>query len=123
MMRLAFRLPLAVFAGLLLWGGFAPIEIGLLPIIGGALLFYLLSERPLLDRIFTSSLAGLAFFLPLLHWSSTYVGAAPWLILSTGEALLFALISLIPFRRNLAGALSFAGVFLIVELLLSLIHI
>ncbi len=117
MMRLAFRLPLAVFAGLLLWGGFAPIEIGLLPIIGGALLFYLLSERPLLDRIFTSSLAGLALFLPLLHWSSTYVGAAPWLILSTGEALLFAFISLIPFRRNLAGAFTFSGIFLIVELL------
>lgn len=29
---------------------------------------------------------GLACFLPMLHWSSTFVGALPWLVLSTAEA-------------------------------------
>lgn len=29
---------------------------------------------------------GLAFFLPLLHWTSIYVGSPPWLILATAEA-------------------------------------
>lgn len=29
---------------------------------------------------------GLAFFLPLLHWSSTLVGAPPWLLLSVSQA-------------------------------------
>ncbi|MBU3691914.1 MAG: apolipoprotein N-acyltransferase [Candidatus Nanopelagicaceae bacterium] len=115
-MKSFLRLPIAVLAGLLFWGGFAPIEVGFLPIIGGALLFYLLAEKPFSERILTSCLVGIAFFLPLLHWSSTYVGATPWLILATGEALLFALISLIPLQRNITGAISFAGVFLVVEL-------
>ncbi|MEO7130230.1 MAG: apolipoprotein N-acyltransferase, partial [Dermatophilaceae bacterium] len=34
--------------------------------------------------------AGLAFFVPTLHWSGIYVGALPWLALSTLEALFFA---------------------------------
>jgi apolipoprotein N-acyltransferase len=31
-------------------------------------------------------LYGLAFFVPLLHWTGVYVGAAPWLILAAAEA-------------------------------------
>jgi apolipoprotein N-acyltransferase len=31
-------------------------------------------------------LYGLAFFVPLLHWTGVYVGAGPWLILAGGEA-------------------------------------
>jgi apolipoprotein N-acyltransferase len=33
---------------------------------------------------------GAAFFLPLLHWTSTFVGAAPWLILALAEAAFIA---------------------------------
>jgi apolipoprotein N-acyltransferase len=29
---------------------------------------------------------GAAFFVPLLHWTGVYVGAAPWLLLAGGEA-------------------------------------
>ena len=29
---------------------------------------------------------GLAFFVPLLHWTGVYVGAFPWLLLATAEA-------------------------------------
>ena len=35
--------------------------------------------------------AGLAFFLPSLHWSGIYVGALPWVALSSLEALFIAL--------------------------------
>ncbi len=35
---------------------------------------------------------GLAFFLPLLHWSSTFVGALPWLLLAVAQAAFGALL-------------------------------
>ncbi|MCW2602191.1 MAG: Apolipoprotein N-acyltransferase, partial [Pseudonocardiales bacterium] len=54
---------------------------------------------------------GAAFFLPLLHWTSTFVGAAPWLILALAEAgyiaLLAPLLTLVqrlPFWPAWAGA-------------------
>jgi len=33
-----------------------------------------------------AGLFGLAFFLPLLHWSGTYVGALPWVLLAVSQA-------------------------------------
>jgi apolipoprotein N-acyltransferase len=33
---------------------------------------------------------GLGFFVPLLHWTGVYVGAAPWLILAAAEAVFCA---------------------------------
>jgi apolipoprotein N-acyltransferase len=54
---------------------------------------------------------GAAFFLPLLHWTSTFVGAAPWLILGIGEAgyiallgPLLTLVQRLPFWPAWAGA-------------------
>ncbi|HEY8301870.1 MAG TPA: apolipoprotein N-acyltransferase [Jatrophihabitans sp.] len=35
-------------------------------------------------------LYGLGFFVPLLHWTGIYVGAAPWLILAAAEAVFMA---------------------------------
>lgn len=35
---------------------------------------------------------GLAFFLPLLHWSSTFVGAPPWLLLAVSQSAFCALL-------------------------------
>jgi apolipoprotein N-acyltransferase len=35
---------------------------------------------------------GLAFFLPLLHWTGIYVGPAPWLILAGAQAAYLALL-------------------------------
>ena len=116
-MKRSVRLTLSIFSGLLLWSGFAPIENAILPILGGAILFYLLAEQTLSYRFMTSLMTGLAFLLPLLHWSSTYVGAVPWLILSIGEGLLFALIALVPVRKNFVGGLIFAAIFVIVELI------
>lgn len=54
---------------------------------------------------------GAAFFLPLLHWTSTFVGAAPWLILGLAEAgyiaalaPLLTLVQRLPFWPAWAGA-------------------
>ncbi len=55
---------------------------------------------------------GLAFFALLLHWTGAYVGAFPWLVLSSAESLYFVplgmavvLVSRIVFRRSGIGAL------------------
>ncbi len=48
---------------------------------------------------------GLAFFVPLLHWTGIYVGAAPWLILAGAEAAYFAgLGALLPVVQRLPFA-------------------
>ena len=40
-------------------------------------------------------LAGLAFFLPTLHWAGVYVGNLPWIALATLQALFFGLVGLL----------------------------
>jgi apolipoprotein N-acyltransferase len=50
-------------------------------------------------------LYGLAFFLPLLHWTGVYVGAGPWLILAVAEAgFCAALGAVLPIVQRLRGA-------------------
>ncbi len=50
-------------------------------------------------------LYGLAFFVPLLHWTGVYVGAVPWLILAVAEAAFFAgLGALLPLVQRLPGS-------------------
>jgi apolipoprotein N-acyltransferase len=107
----------AVASGLLFWAGFAPVELWISPIVAAILLFWLLAERSYTERVLISFFAGAAFFLPLLHWSSTYVGSFPWLILALGETLLFASISILPIKRNVLGVLVFAAGFTLIELL------
>lgn len=116
-MKTGSRLSLAAFSGLTLWTGFAPLEIWVFPIIGVATLFIALSDTVLKIRLTTAFVAGIFFFSPLLHWSSVYVGAIPWIILSSGQALLFAAIGLMNVNKNLTGAAKFAAVFTLQELL------
>ncbi|HEY3736485.1 MAG TPA: apolipoprotein N-acyltransferase [Jatrophihabitans sp.] len=48
---------------------------------------------------------GLAFFVPLLHWTGIYVGAFPWLLLAVGEAAFFALLgAALPVLQRLRAA-------------------
>ncbi|HEV7193893.1 MAG TPA: apolipoprotein N-acyltransferase [Jatrophihabitantaceae bacterium] len=50
-------------------------------------------------------LYGLAFFVPLLHWTGVYVGAAPWLILAVAEAGFFAAVgAVLPLVQRLPVA-------------------
>jgi apolipoprotein N-acyltransferase len=48
---------------------------------------------------------GLAFFVPLLHWTGIYVGPAPWLLLAAAEAAFLAgLGAVLPLVQRLPGA-------------------
>ena len=106
----------AVFAGIFLWSGFAPLEWWIGPYLGAALLFMTLTDQEIKKRLFLSFIAGLSFFLPLLSWSGKYVGAIPWLALAILESLLFALIALRSFRRDVPSSLAFAALFTFIEL-------
>ena len=107
---------LAGLSGILLWIGFAPIENFVAPFVGIALLFLALIDKDLRDRFLISSVAGLSFFLPLLHWSSVYVGSIPWLVLAIGESALFSLIGFFRLQRRWESALLFSALFTLVEI-------
>ena len=78
------------------WWPLAPVGVGLLAVAArgasaraGALL---------------GLVTGLAFFLPHLHWSGIYVGALPWVALSTLEAAFVALLgALLPAAWRVPG--------------------
>ena len=111
------KVSLALLSGLLLFAAFPPVEFWPAAFLGAGLLFLLLAEEKLGSRFRIALLAGGALFAPLLHWSSIYVGALPWLILALGESLIFALIALAPIQRNAYGAITFASSFTLIELL------
>ena len=111
------KVALALISGLLLFAAFPPIEFWPAAVLGAGLLFLLLAEEKLGTRFRIALLAGGAFFAPLLHWSSIYVGALPWLMLALGESLIFAVIALAPIRKNAYGAIAFASSFTLIELL------
>jgi apolipoprotein N-acyltransferase len=55
-------------------------------------------------------LYGLAFLLPLLHWTGIYVGAAPWLILCVAFAAFFGLLgAVLPVLARLPGGPFWVG--------------
>lgn len=107
----------AILSGLLLWAGFAPFEISLAPILGVGILFRLLSKYQLGMRFALTFIAGFSFFAPLLHWSSSYVGWAPWIALALLQTFIFSFISLIPVNPTAPGAILFAASFTLIELI------
>ena len=107
----------AVLAGIFLWSGFAPLELWIGPYLGAALLFITLTDQERKKRFFLSFIVGFSFFLPLLSWSGKYVGATPWLALAILESLLFALIALRSFYRDVPSSLAFASLFTFIELI------
>lgn len=108
---------LAVLSGFLFSAGFAPWEIWIAPYLAIALFFRILIEEELPKRILYSVITGVAFFLPLLHWSSVYVGSIPWLVLAIGESLIFAAIGVVRWQRRWESAFLFAALFTSIELL------
>ncbi len=106
----------AVAGGITLYFSFAPFNLWPAAVISTGLFFSALLELGLKMRFLSSFLFGIAFFLPLLHWSSTYVGAIPWLILAIGQSTLFSLIAFLPYRRNLSSAITFAAAFTLIEI-------
>ena len=111
------KIGLAISSGLLLFAAFPPFTLWPAAFLGAGLLFFLLADEKLSRRFLLALLAGGAFFAPLLHWSSIYVGALPWLILALGEGLLFSLIALAPIKKGIDGAIVFASSFTLIELL------
>jgi apolipoprotein N-acyltransferase len=92
--------PLAVAVALALLGGYVT-RLGFpspgwwpLAFVGVALWCAALAGRSARSGAGLGLLYGLAFFVPLLHWSGVYVGAVPWLALAVLEALYLALLGL-----------------------------
>jgi len=69
---------------------FAPVEIWIFFPIGLALIIKRTHKKSFKARAVDGFIFSLGFTLPLLHWSSTYVGIWPWLILGIGQALLIS---------------------------------
>lgn len=76
----------SIGAGTLLFLSFPPRTTWFLAPVGLAILTLVLQGRSLRAGFGYGYLAGLAFFVPLLPWVGTYVGAVPWLALAAIEA-------------------------------------
>lgn len=75
--------------GVVASGGFAPIaKWWLFPL---ALAFFIIHSinQHVRQRVVLAFLFGLGFFAPMLHWSSSFVGALPWLLLTLMSALFY----------------------------------
>lgn len=115
------RAALAVGSGLILvlafpsvgWWPLAPLSVALLTIAARG-------ARPRHGALL-GLVAGLAFFVPHLHWSGIYVGAVPWFALAAVESLyLVAMGALLPLAWRVPGgaagtALAVAGLWVLQE--------
>ncbi|HEY2300132.1 MAG TPA: apolipoprotein N-acyltransferase [Jatrophihabitans sp.] len=84
--------PVAVAAGLVAAAAFPRLSIWPLAVVSVAGLSWAVDGRRARTGAWLGLLYGLAFFVPLLHWTGIYVGAAPWLILAGAEAGFMALL-------------------------------
>jgi apolipoprotein N-acyltransferase len=91
------RVLVAVAAGLLLYASFPTLNWWWAAVIAFALLAWVLTHRATtpVGGLGYGFLFGLAFYLPLLPWVGTLVGAMPWLVLATTQALFAALFGLV----------------------------
>lgn len=106
----------ALVVGLFFSFGFEPYSQWYAPLVSLILMILLSKPYPTKVRFGLWYLFGLGFLGPLLHWTSIYVGAMPWIILILGQSLFFALLA---FGQN-RGALSpfvFASLFAVSEFL------
>jgi apolipoprotein N-acyltransferase len=95
------RLPLALasvvslLGGLCVWLAFPEHDIWWLAPVGVALLALAARGQRARTGALLGFVGGLAYFLPLLHWSGVYVGTLPWLALAVLEALYLAALGLV----------------------------
>lgn len=80
-------------AGIALWLSFPEHNLWWAAPVGVALLGLVTWGRGLRSGFGLGMVAGWAFFVPVLSWSGTYVGALPWLALATLQALYVAVMS------------------------------
>ena len=106
--------PLAFVAGLIAVAGFHPFELWFAPFLSLFLAVIVMRSQNFQRRILLGYLYGLGFLAPLLHWSSTYVGSIPWLILSLGFALFYTFMAF-GFSKGRVSILTFAALFAYAE--------
>jgi len=105
-----------LLAGVLLSASFPPINLWFLAPISLAIFYSQLVNSQLKRRLQTSLIYAFFFFAPLLHWSSIFVGALPWLILALGESLFFLLFATVNWQKRFADYVKFASLWALVEL-------
>ena len=108
---------ISILTGALFLSSFAPFNFWPGVFLGSMLLFHHIVDRGVLQRIYISFISALSFFLPLFHWSSTYVGAIPWLILAIGEGLIFSVIALFSYKKDVKSLFLFSAFFTLIEIL------
>jgi len=95
----------AVGAGLIGAAAFPRLGIWPLAMLSVAGLSWAVDERRCRTGAWLGLLYGVAFFGGLLHWTGTYVGAVPWLLLTAAEAVFMAgLGAILPLVQRLPGA-------------------
>jgi apolipoprotein N-acyltransferase len=85
----------SLVGGLCAWLAFPNHDIWWLAPIGVALLAVAARGQRARIGALVGFIGGLAYFLPLLHWSGVYVGTLPWLSLAVLEALYVAVLGLV----------------------------
>src|SRR6266702_6296825 len=96
---------LALAGGLLGALAFPRTGIWPLAVLSVALLSVAVDGRRSRTGAWLGLLYGLAFFVPLLHWTGVYVGPVPWLLLAVAEAAFLAgLGAVLPVVQRLPGA-------------------
>ena len=109
---------LSILFGLSTSFAFKPFSVWPFAIFGLAGLFWLLNKSYLYQRLLISYLFGLSFLLTVQHWTSTYVGSIPWLILGFIEATFFLFPALLIKRKHRYNQIIFALSIVLVELAL-----
>lgn len=88
--RRLLRLAAAILAGVSLWLAFPDHDLWWIAPIGVALLALAVLRCRLRAGVLLGFVAGMAFFVPTLSWSGTYVGIVPWFALAVLQSLYFA---------------------------------
>jgi apolipoprotein N-acyltransferase len=109
--RAPLRLVVSALAGALLYVSFPPRTLWWLAPVAFAALWWVVAGRRARAGFGYGLVFGLAFLVPLMHWTGVFVGPAPWLVLSLAEAVaiggagaVIALVSGLPGGPLWAGA-------------------
>jgi apolipoprotein N-acyltransferase len=105
----------ALIYGFIAQLAFEPVGIWIFFPIAISLIIRRIHKRSFRSRTVQGLLFSLGFTLPLLHWSSTYVGIWPWLILGVGQALLIAPFAWVANQRGLVLLITLPSFWVVLE--------
>ena len=105
----------ALIYGFIAQLAFEPVGIWIFFPIAISLIIKRIHKRSFRSRTVQGLLFSLGFTLPLLHWSSTYVGIWPWLILGVGQTLLIAPFSWVSNQRGLVLLVTLPSFWVVLE--------